>query len=516
MEFRVPAPDGRMEEGQPILVLPENTLLRGYRLSYMTCGGMSVIYKGFKEGQKYIVKEVASTDSRNVMSLIQEKAVLERLDHPGIVQVIELFDEGGYYYMVTEFIDGVTIDRKLPPNDNNFLAETVVRDWAYQLFDIFEYLHNQKPPVIYRDLKPKNIMIDKEGHIKLIDFGIARTYKRGRHQDTEHMGSMVTASPEHYGAQTDARSDIYTIGATLHYILTNGKTLECSAFDIPSVKVYNKNVTDQFAKVIEKALMLQPNDRFQTVAEMREALKGSNYLASPAKSLKIESARSPVSESPSSLNFELNRTGLTPNIKRIDLNTGEELKNKGIIDSVKQIEGMADPFPASKNLNASLKKPNLSKKEEMQKNLSTILTIFLSIIGGMAIAGAIIYFSFIKQETPSVISWTEAKKYDGKEIAVEGEVKEVYKTSKDNIYLYFNENRSDSFRIGIFSEHFEKFHCTRQPKEYFENEYLHRFVRMKGKIRIESVANDEIPTMFAEKPEDIVILQAPSGKRRQK
>ena len=136
MEFRVPAPDGRMEEGQPILVLPDNTVLRGYRLSYMTCGGMSVIYKGFRDGKKYVIKEVSSTDSRNVMSLIQEKAVLERLDHPGIVQVIELFDESGYYYMVTEFIDGITVDRKLPQGNDHFIDEKIVRDWAYQLFDI--------------------------------------------------------------------------------------------------------------------------------------------------------------------------------------------------------------------------------------------------------------------------------------------------------------------------------------------------------------------------------------------
>ncbi|MBR0518965.1 serine/threonine protein kinase [bacterium] len=515
MEFRVPAPDGRMEEGQPILVLPDNTVLRGYRISYMTCGGMSVVYKGFKEGKKYVIKEVSSTDSRNVMSLIQEKAVLERLDHPGIVQVIELFDEDGYYYMVTEFIDGVTVDRRLPPGENNFLSETVVRDWAYQLFDIFEYLHNQTPPVIYRDLKPKNIMIDKEGHLKLIDFGIARTYKKGRHQDTEHMGSMVTASPEHYGAQTDARSDIYTIGATLHYILTNGKTMECNAFDIPSVKVFNKNVTDQFAKVIEKALMIQPNDRFQTVAEMRDALKGSNYLASPVTtptSLKIESARSQVNiNTPPTLNLELNRTGLTPNIKRINFEENDsEVKLQNAHEALRGIQEMADTFPAK---SSSSKSHKSSKKEEVQKSINTILTILFGIIGGMLLAGAVVHF-FLWKPLPSVIPWTEAKKYDGKEIAVEGEVREVYKTSKDNIYLYFNEKRSDSFRIGIFSENFAKFHCTRQPKEYFENEYLNRIVRMKGKIRIEQVANDSIPTMFAEKPEDIIILQAPPGKRR--
>ncbi len=499
MEFRVPAPDGRMEEGQPILVLPDNTVLRGYRISYMTCGGMSVIYRGFRDGKKYVIKEVSSTDSRNVISLIQEKAALERLDHPGIVKVIELFDESGYYYMVTEFIDGITVDRKLPQGNDNFIDEKIVRDWAYQLFDIFEYLHNQNPPIIYRDLKPKNIMVDDTGHIKLIDFGIARVEKK-KNQDTEHMGSMVTASPEHYAGLTDARSDIYTIGATLHYILTNGQTLECNAFDIPSVKNYNPNVTDQFSKVIDKALMVQPKDRFQTIAEMRDALKGSNYLvSSPVTSVKIESARTPV-------NSELNTTVVPPTTLTDKEKESEQKRQiaREAMRGIQEMQGMIDAFPA----NRTKSEKSYRSKENTQKNFSTILTIFFGIIGGMAIAGAIIYFTVFAKYVPDVVPWTDAQKYIGKEITVEGEVREVYMTSKENIYLYFNEDKKNTFRIGIFTENFEKFHCTKQPKEFFINGYLNRIVRIKGKLKIDSVGNYEIPTMFAEKPEDIEIIQS--------
>ena len=222
-------------------------------------------------------------------------------------------------------------------------------------------------------------MVDDTGHIKLIDFGIARVEKK-KNQDTEHMGSMVTASPEHYAGLTDARSDIYTIGATLHYILTNGQTLECNAFDIPSVKNYNPNVTDQFSKVIDKALMVQPKDRFQTIAEMRDALKGSNYLvSSPVTSVKIESARTPV-------NSELNTTVVPPTTLTDKEKESEKKRQiaREAMRGIQEMQGMIDAFPANSRTKSE---KSYRSKENTQKNFSTILTIFFGIIGGMAIAG---------------------------------------------------------------------------------------------------------------------------------
>lgn len=565
MGFRKPAPDGRQEAGLPIMVLPDDTVVHGYRFTYLTCGGMSVIYKAFKDERQYIIKEVAAEDTRNVMSLIQEKAVLERLNHPGIVQVFDLFDEDGFYYMATEFISGVTVDKKLPIGTDRFISETIVRDWAYQIFDIFEYLHNQTPPIIYRDLKPKNIMIDTSGKVKLIDFGIARTYKEGRSQDTEHMGSMVTASPEHYGAQTDARSDIYTIGATLHYILTNGKTMECNAFDIPSVRLFNKQVTSQFASVIEKALELSPDARFQTVGEMRAALKGSNYLVSGvaieqiqtqerkddeeeeeeeekapkttiikpvSEHLKIESAREshptkirqtqtePEKVFPSPSQYKQIKTYKDTPPKTDGSSSSSKFKNdlyKDInVNKDAEKENRSEPLrslEASDGKNSERRtKVKKQKNDSSKKTAESLLTVFLGFIGGIVLAGGIILL-VIHNSVPPVVNWSDAKKYDGRVIVVEGEVKEIYMTSKNNIYLYFSPgpSRANTFRIGIFSENFEKFHCTEQPEEFFKHEYLNRIVRMKGKVRIEAVANDEIPQMFATHPAEIEIIQQPPG-----
>lgn len=598
MAFRVPAPDGRKEEGMPVLVLPENTTIRGYKVNYMTCGGMSVIYKAHKDNKKYVIKEVSGADSRNVMSLIQEKAVLERLNHPGIMQVFDLFDEDGFYYMVSEFVSGVTSDRKLPPSDSDrFLAESVVRDWAFQIFDIFEYLHNQTPPVIYRDLKPKNIMVNDEGRIKLIDFGIARTYKEGRTQDTEHMGSMVTASPEHYGAQTDARSDIYTIGATLHYLLSNGKTMECNAFDIPSVKLFNKQVTDQFASVIDKALELSPDKRFQSVAEMRAALKGEPYPPiRPAEPVVIPAPPPPAPplEPPTASRDELieesrptsrrlpkiesARDGrrsdiLIPKIPEFDIAADSQLvsgraasppppRREERSESFRPAGGsFLRPSPAvpvdmaqgaaaagkrdgedtartdkedspSEMVKVPLVQDSLSRLKHDRrehdrrekrhsghssslfiKSRGSIFAICIGIVIGAffaSIAALIIW----KSSIPDVVEWNEAWRYDGKVITVQGEIKEVYMTSKNNIYLYFSPgpDRSHTFRIGVFSENFERFNCTEQPEQYFKNEYLNAVVRMRGKVRIEKVANDDIPQMFATHPTDIQIIQHRPGR----
>lgn len=594
MIFRVPAPDGRKEEGTPVMVLPENTNIHGYKVNYLTCGGMSVIYKAYKDNKRYVIKEVSGTDSRNVMSLIQEKAVLERLNHPGIMKVFDLFDEDGFYYMVSEFVGGVTADKKLPPESSGrFLAESVVREWALQIFDIFEYLHTQTPPVIYRDLKPKNIMVDESGLIKLIDFGIARTYKNGKAQDTEHMGSMVTASPEHYGAQTDARSDIYTIGATLHYLLSNGKTMECNAFDIPSVRLFNKNVTVLFASVIEKALELSPDKRFQTVAEMRAALKGEEY--SPAQEHEPQAEHSIVPargtgglNRPKTLleqiesdsrptNAKLPRTDLSweqkkgtgsiviPSIPKLNKLEVDSAEARGIgtplyappvrRDQEKPADSFANPVSSvsfsssakpkmsedtdktdkqddATEINIPLITPSAKKndgyrrendhtlrsssrsfRKDDKKSISSIFAICAGIIIGIVCASIAMLFINMNN-VPSVVNWSDAGKYDGKVITVQGEIKEVYMTSKNNIYLYFSPgpDRSHTFRIGIFSENFVKFHCTEKPEQYFNNEYLGSIVKMKGKVRIEKVANDDIPQMFATSPGDIEVVQKRPGK----
>ncbi|MGV8124548.1 MAG: protein kinase [Candidatus Xenobiia bacterium LiM19] len=277
MGFRIPAPDGKKgRDGHPVLVLPYNTEINGsYTVSYFTVGGMSVAYKGIKDGLTYFIKEVESTDSKKVTSLMQEREILERLNHPGIVKVYDFFEYDGFHYLVQEYIDGQTLERLISPIQNVFLQERVILEWASQILDIIEYLHRQSPRIIYRDLKPSNIIRDKNGRIHLVDFGIARLYREGKSKDTESMGSALTASPEHYGrGQTDVRSDIFTIGATLHYLATNGRERSEIPFEYEAVRSINPKISPDLEYVIHKALDLNPEKRFQSIAELRSAMSG--------------------------------------------------------------------------------------------------------------------------------------------------------------------------------------------------------------------------------------------------
>ncbi|MHC9544272.1 MAG: serine/threonine protein kinase [Vulcanimicrobiota bacterium] len=284
MSFRVPAPDGaKGDDNLPLLVLPPDTVLKdGYRVNYLSSGGMSITYTAIRADERYLVKEVEAGDPKKVIALNQEKFILERLNHPLIVKVYDLFEYDGFYYMVTEYIEGETMDRLISPFPNTFIQEKVLINWALQLCDIFEYLHNQRPPVIYRDLKPRNVIKERSGRLHLIDFGIARAYKQGKSKDTEPMGSAMTASPEHYGgSQTDQRSDIYTIGATIHYLATNGKRGSDEPFVFIPVRSINPKLSESIERVIIKALEVEPAKRYHSVVEMRQALLNSREVPLP-------------------------------------------------------------------------------------------------------------------------------------------------------------------------------------------------------------------------------------------
>lgn len=284
MGFRVPAPDGKKsDDGLPLLVISPGTVLKGrYKVEYFAVGGTSIVYSGIREGEKYLLKEVDASDSKKVIAINQEKFILERLNHPGIVKVYDLFEEDGFYYLVLEYIDGESMEKLISPFPDVFIQEKIIINWALQLCDIFEYLHKQKPPIIYRDLKPKNLIKDRNGKVHLIDFGIARVFKQGRSRDTEAMGTALTASPEHYGgAQTDERSDIFTLGATLNYFITNGRGIGEEPFEFYPVRSINPKISENLEQVIKKAIELDPRKRYQTIKEMRQAFLNSREVPLP-------------------------------------------------------------------------------------------------------------------------------------------------------------------------------------------------------------------------------------------
>ncbi|MFN8613938.1 MAG: protein kinase [Vulcanimicrobiota bacterium] len=273
---RVPAPGAfRGLDGRPLTILPDGTMLKGtYRTEFLAVGGMSVVYRVHSGDQIWLAKEVPAQESRALLALGQEKSLLERLDHPSIVKSHEMFEEDGFYYLIREYVEGLSLEQRLPAQ--GFLEEKLVLELALRLCNVLGYLHAQNPPVIYRDLKPKNVIQDADGKLMLFDFGIARSFKEGKAQDTVNLGSALTASPEHYGGQTDARSDLFTLGATLHYLLTGGQAERENPFVFPSVREVNPQVSEPFANVIAGCLRRKPEERYQSASELAQALLECN------------------------------------------------------------------------------------------------------------------------------------------------------------------------------------------------------------------------------------------------
>ena len=199
--------------------LPSQSFLTGRYivLKKVGQGGMGAVYLATDTRIKAVcaVKEMsdaAITDpvekQQAVLAFQREADLLARLRHPNLPTVTDKFDIGGRYYLVMEFIQGETLQQKLDRGEGPF-PEEQVWDWTRQLCDVLGYIHGQNPPIVFRDIKPGNIMVDQFGQIKLIDFGIVRFFKPGQDKDTTLLGTLGYAAPEQHGTgQTDARSDV--------------------------------------------------------------------------------------------------------------------------------------------------------------------------------------------------------------------------------------------------------------------------------------------------------------------
>jgi serine/threonine protein kinase len=203
----------------------------------------------------------------------QEARILSQLSHPNLPEVIDFFEDQGRAYLVMEFIWGESLEKRVEQAQSP-LMEREVLGWAVQICEVLEYLHSRQPPIIFRDLKPSNVMVNNAGVVKLIDFGIARTYKEDKLQDTIALGSENYAAPEQWGqAQTDARSDIYGLGATMYHLLAN---MPPSPAFLPSepapVSTLNTALSPETVEVIAKAMARERADRYQSATEAKQAI----------------------------------------------------------------------------------------------------------------------------------------------------------------------------------------------------------------------------------------------------
>lgn len=236
---------------------------------------MSNVYLALDKrlNKQWAVKEVKKqVDEIIVHSIMAEADLIKKLDHPGLPSIKDIIDNEISIYIVMDYIVGESLDVILKKYGAQ--PQTVVVEWAKQLCDILGYLHSRKPAIIYRDMKPSNIIIGPDGKIKLIDFGIAREYKSNTLADTCYLGTRGYAAPEQYGGggQTDARTDIYGLGVTLYYLLTDKNPTE-PPYEIYPIRYWNSELSSGLEDVIQKCTKLNPDERYQSCGELMYALE---------------------------------------------------------------------------------------------------------------------------------------------------------------------------------------------------------------------------------------------------
>lgn len=247
-------------------------------------GGMGTVYRArdthFQAVRLVAIKEMISNIAdplvrKNINQIYErESNILAALRHQSIPRIYDYHTQNDRAYLVMEYVNGQDMDDLLSAT-STFFPEEQILNWAVELCDVLEYLHNHKPePIIFRDMKPSNIMVNQQNHVVLVDFGIAKVFESG--SKNTMVGTQGYSPPDQYRGEATPAVDIYALGASLHHLLTlRDPRLEApfSWGDRP-IKTINPNVSDEFVAVVEKALQYNAEDRFKSAAEMKEALLG--------------------------------------------------------------------------------------------------------------------------------------------------------------------------------------------------------------------------------------------------
>lgn len=236
-------------------------------------GGMSVVYLAMdnRQNKQWAVKVVQrygkGPNQETIINKPTDAEVMKKLEHPAIPRIKDIIDnpDDSQIYIVMDYIEGDDLSKVV--GEFGAQPEELVIEWGKQICDVLMYLHSQKPPIIYRDMKPSNIRLKPDGNLKLYDFGIAREYKEKNLADTNILGTRGYAPPEQYGSsQTDERSDIYSFGMTLHHLVT-GVDPRIDDRKL-SIREFNPDLSEGLDQIIKKCTHDDREQRYQTAAEL--------------------------------------------------------------------------------------------------------------------------------------------------------------------------------------------------------------------------------------------------------
>ena len=260
-------------------------------------GGMSVVYLAMNEkaNKQWAIKEMRKEKNKNYeimkQSLITETNLLKELKHPYLPSIADIIENDDTIIIVMDYVEGRPLSDIL--SEEGVIEEDKVADYAIQLCDVLDYLHSQNPPIIYRDLKPANIMLRPDGKITLIDFGTARKYNYDSVSDTTCLGTIGYAAPEQFTGetlrQTDARTDIYNLGATMYHLLTGVNPSE-PPYELYPIRRWDESLSNGLEKIILRATRKDPDKRFNDCKEMSYALQhfrdlDDSYIATQKKKI---------------------------------------------------------------------------------------------------------------------------------------------------------------------------------------------------------------------------------------
>lgn len=251
-------------------------------------GGMGCVFLATDTRMKcqVVVKEmfnmsVDPDENAYMEKRFQEEArTLFKLKHPYLPKVTDFFTENNNMYMIMEYVEGENFETVIEKRKNNQISMDEFNAWMEESIDILSYLHDLEPPVIHRDIKPANLMLTSKGNVFLVDFGVARSIGEGTKTHTR-VGTFGFASPEHYSGRFTLASDIYSLGATFHYLLSGDDPQGRDPFDYPPLSKFRSDIPDSLQEIFDKMLARNKNDRYENLQQVKKDFE--DYLSSEKK-----------------------------------------------------------------------------------------------------------------------------------------------------------------------------------------------------------------------------------------